>query len=482
MLWNRTKWKPTAIHCVLMAFFAIGFTLRLYLAQFPNIIHPDATFQTLEPAHRLAYGYGVITWEWRVGIRNWVFPAFLAALMKATAWMGPGSSGYLWGIRAALSLLSLITIWFGFSWAKRASGTTAAILAAGICAIWYDLVIFAPAALTGIVAAHMLLPGLYLGQYAERIPERRRMFLAALFCGLAVSLRIQLAPAIAFALVYFCRSNWKKRAVPLAAGFLLPLLVFGLVDAFTWSYPFQSYVENFWVNAIQGKAAQYGIAPWYWYVLALLQQMGPLVALAVLGLRRSPFLGWITLIALASHSLIAHKELRFIYVVMPLIATLGAIGLVEIVRDLSARFGYGTFPPKFLLGSTLFVLSACSYGLSATFPYFQKNAAGIAAFDRLDEYKPVCGIDLYGLPWFATGGYAHLHTDIPILIVPTTQDLRLQAGTFDALVASRASIPPLRGFQLEACWNDGCLYRRRGACSPPARNYEINAVLRDTGQ
>ena len=31
----------------------------------PNIFFPDEIFQTLEPAHRLVYGYGVISWEWR---------------------------------------------------------------------------------------------------------------------------------------------------------------------------------------------------------------------------------------------------------------------------------------------------------------------------------------------------------------------------------------------------------------------------------
>lgn len=61
MLWNRSPWKPSVIHYALAAFFAVGFLLRLYAAHFPNIIHPDAIFQTLEPAHRLAYGYGLTT-------------------------------------------------------------------------------------------------------------------------------------------------------------------------------------------------------------------------------------------------------------------------------------------------------------------------------------------------------------------------------------------------------------------------------------
>jgi hypothetical protein len=230
----------------------------------PNIIHPDEIFQTLEPAHRLAFGYGVITWEWREGVRSWVFPAFLAAVMRATEWMGSGSSGYLGGIAIVLSLISLITVWFGFAWGRRAGGKEAAIIAAGACAIWWELIYDAPKALTEVVAGHLLLPGLYLGVYGDRLPERKRLFLAGLFCGLAVSLRVQLAPAVAFAALYFCYPKWRERMFPVFSGLLLPVVAFGLVDAITWSYPFQSSFLYYWVNVVEGRSVSIGGAePWY---------------------------------------------------------------------------------------------------------------------------------------------------------------------------------------------------------------------------
>src|SRR5271157_4049627 len=90
-----------------LALLAIALGLRVGLAiHFPNVFHPDEIFQTLEPAHRLVYGYGVTTWEWREGIRSWVLPAFLAGVMRATGWMGSGSTGYTYGIIVVLSLAS----------------------------------------------------------------------------------------------------------------------------------------------------------------------------------------------------------------------------------------------------------------------------------------------------------------------------------------------------------------------------------------
>ena len=36
-----------------------------------------------EPAHRLAFGTGVITWEYIDGIRSWLLPSVIAAIMRA---------------------------------------------------------------------------------------------------------------------------------------------------------------------------------------------------------------------------------------------------------------------------------------------------------------------------------------------------------------------------------------------------------------
>ena len=63
----------------------IGLFIRVGVAtRFPNAAHTDEILEMQEPAHHLAYGYAVIAWEWREGARSWVFPAFLAGVMRAT--------------------------------------------------------------------------------------------------------------------------------------------------------------------------------------------------------------------------------------------------------------------------------------------------------------------------------------------------------------------------------------------------------------
>ena len=106
---------------------------------------------------------------------------------------GHGFTGYVAGTAVVLSLISLVTIWFGYAWAKRASGTPAAIVAALACSFFFGLVYFAPKALNEVVAAHVLLPGLYLGVYGEKLGERKRLL------SRGISLRFGCVPAYSIA-------------------------------------------------------------------------------------------------------------------------------------------------------------------------------------------------------------------------------------------------------------------------------------------
>jgi hypothetical protein len=464
---------------LLACVFLVALLLRVGVAvRVPNLVHPDEVFQTQEPAHRLAYGYGIVTWEWRDGVRSWALPAFLAAVMRATEWMGPGSSGYLAATTILLSLISLTTVWFGFAWARRAGGIEAAMIAAGGCAIWYELVIFSPRALNEVLAAHILLPGLYLGAYADGRWEKRKLFLAGLFCGLAMSLRIQLFPAVVVAGLYFCWSRWRARTAVVLAGILLPAAVFGAVDAITWSYPFQSFFRYFWVNAVEGRSALYGTEPWYWYTLILLAHLGPMLFLALLGVRRSPFLGWIALAILAPHSILPHKEVRFIYPLMPILITLAALGTMEIAKELD-RFLKSPIFPKVIAGIAMILFAVLSVFLAPQFAYWERSGGSMALIDRLSRDSTVCGLGVHGVSWFYTGGYTHLHRQVPIVLLSEGAWLDRQSSTINAVIAN-GTRPHLRSdFSLTGCSDGVCLYQRPGSCASPQEN-EVNAVLRRT--
>ncbi|KAF8772256.1 hypothetical protein HU200_005971 [Digitaria exilis] len=47
--------------------------------------NPDEHWQCLEVAHRIAFGYGHLTWEWKRGLRSYLHPLIFAALYKILA-------------------------------------------------------------------------------------------------------------------------------------------------------------------------------------------------------------------------------------------------------------------------------------------------------------------------------------------------------------------------------------------------------------
>ncbi|MGA3335043.1 MAG: hypothetical protein ABSC62_12865 [Terracidiphilus sp.] len=474
-----TRAKIISAWAVLLGF---AFALRLGLALgSPSIFFPDEIFQTLEPAHRLVYGYGVIPWEWRLGIRSWVFPAFLAGVMRATAWMGSGSAGYLLGTMIVLSLISLTTVWFAYAWAKRASGTPAAIVAALACSFYFGLVYFAPKALTEVIAAHVMLPGLYLGVYGQQLGERKRLALAGLFCGLAACLRIQLLPALAFAAVYFCYPRWRQRAPWVAAGFSAPVLLFGAVDWITWSYPWQSFIRYYEENVVRGPGKDLTLVqPWYWYLLVLLVLIGPAILFLFHGSRRSPFLAIFCAIVVVAHSVIPHKEVRFLYPILAPAITLAAMGIVDLLAEIKRGVRFLNHP-KWVVAISVSFFFISSAMLAAQCADWYKTPWGVGAFDRLDREAGLCGVGIYDRIWWESGGYTHLHRNVPIVQVTSAAELAGDAPFFNALIAPRNSpaVPP--AFGQSQCWKGVCLFEREGTCTAPAADVELNGYLKKVG-
>lgn len=462
----------SAVIALLIVITCVGLGLRVAQSlRISSFVHADEVFQTLEPAHRLIYGSGIVTWEWRDGVRSWVFPWLLSLVMRCTEWMGPGSTGYLLAIRLLLALTSMTTVWFGYAWAKRASGTEAAILAAAGCALWYGLVGFAPRAFSEVMATNFLLVALYVGYYAAWPTEKGRLLLAGFFFGLTMSFRVPLAPTVLFAAFFCCRKDWKQ-LLPLACGAALPVLAFGLADLVTWHHAFQSFYLYVQEN-LSGRSQSFGTEPWNWYLVDLTKHFGPVLLLAVLGVRRCKFLGGVGLIILVSHSLIAHKEPRFIYPMAPILIVLAAIGLWEILGRAAATLKIAVNPVTMILTGAAILLS-CSSLLGSAFPY-SRDSQTMAYFHQLSEEKDVCGVALYGVPWVLSGGYTYLHHPVAI-IVPGSEQFNAEAENFNVLVARQGFPITDSRYVPRDCRHGICLYQRPGGCTHSS-TVELNTLL-----
>jgi GPI mannosyltransferase 3 len=463
---------------ILLFALAIRVSVGLFL---PNMSYPDEVFQTLEPAHSLAYHHGIVTWEYRMGYRSWVLPGLLAGIMRLTDWIKPGSEGYLIGVVSLLCLLSLTAVLFAFWWSYRAAGVAAGIVAAVACGFWFELVFYAPKAFTEVIAAHIFLPAVYLAAYGRRWAARSRLFVAGLLCGCVLGLRVQFALAVAILVFYTCGRQWKGKWLPMLAGIALTFSIFGLVDGLTWAYPFQSTILYLSANLL-GKhhGPHFSISPWYFYLIMLAKYLGPMLVLAILGARKSPLLAWLVVAVVLPHCLIGHKEYRFIYPALPLLITLAAIGLVGLLTSMAERFPMPKrFPAVAAIGTGFCLLTSAAY---ATHTHRWTGYSGnLKAFQTLSRESGVCGVGLYGIPWENSGGYAYLHQPVSLYPIASDAEFDSLAPGFNYLVAN-ASSPTLHDvYQLQRCWSATCLYKRPGTCANlPGR--DLNAVLQSKGE
>jgi alpha-1,6-mannosyltransferase len=121
-----------------------------------------------------------------------------------------------------------------------------------------------------------------------------------------------------------------------SAMFFIPLTV--LIDSFFWQEATWPELEVLFFNTYENRSSEWGTSPWHWYFTsALVKILTGQILLFVCGIISNsnklvidvrishilfPILSFIAL-----YSLLPHKELRFLFPVLPGINILAAIGL-----------------------------------------------------------------------------------------------------------------------------------------------------------
>jgi hypothetical protein len=475
----------------LLLLLALALLLRLgAIIAFPSLHHPDENFQLFEQAHRIAFGYGVVPWEFRDGVRSPVLPYGLAALF----WLGDkivGSpEGYLALARLALALISLIAVAAVYRMGERTSATHA-VMAGLVAATWFELVYFASRPLTEAVATTFLLTALALASVGvERLDFRRLLAIGFCLC-LGLMLRLQLAPGLLVVAVATGGRDLRGRWLPMALGGLAPLLVFGAADWLYWGAPFSSYLTALRIDLFDGKASQFGVEPAGFYFGQIADVWaGALPAMAALVLLRGRASAlWIAaaLAIIATHMAIPHKEYRFVFpafACLALVAAMGSADLIERLQALPPRAGAALLG----VGAALWIATSATLAIAPGFSdeWFEGRDLIEAEFSLAHD-TDLCGVLFYDHDWASTGGYAHLHRDVPLYaLVDDRETARRSTAAFNVVVLARASVEDFAPqFTLQECSGDAdddvCIVKREGACTP-APELEVNAMLRRTDE
>ena len=456
---------------ILAAILVLGLAIRVASAVlYPSVHHPDETFQYWEQGHRFAFGYGMIPWEYRTGIRSYFIPAVIAAVLEVVAAFGGGVGARTVTVQVLLSGLSLSIIATAFAWGRRAGGMSAALLAAAFATTWFELVYFAAKPLTEAIAASLLFPAAYF--LCLRHSSRMLPIWGGVLLGLAFVVRFQLAPAIALIILSTIVVNGWRRALPAVLAALAVILAGGIADWLTLGTPFQSVWLNFMINAIEGKADQYGIEPAHWFFLhfsALWAGFAVLMmVLAAVGLARAPVLFTVALVIVLAHSAIGHKEYRFVFPAVPFLLTLAAIGTARLFD--AATKTHILRHRAAVLAMIVATMTLTSVNL-ANQPIYKDNwvraSNGLAGFRIAAGVEQACGIGLAGWTWVDTPGYRGLGRDVPIYQLTSEDHARELEPAYNVVVRRGGAWDVFKDdYEDVGCQGDICVALRPGTCSP----------------
>jgi GPI mannosyltransferase 3 len=457
---------------------ALAILLRLQpILVEPSAVWPDEIFQTSEPAHRLVFGSGLVAWEFQLGVRSWVLPGIIAGLMELSRIIGDGPDYYLPVIAVGFAALAAAPVVCCFLWCRPLFGVTGALLAGLAVAVAAEPVYFGARTLSETVAAHLLVVALWVLDPGYLVASRRRLFTGGALCGLVFATRVQLAPAIAVAMMW---TSWRANRGRLAAtlaGVAAILAAVGVLDTLTLGYPFASVWRYVLYNVFYGVSSTFGVESWPYYLLGELGVWGgagaTMLLLTAIGTWRLPLLLVVAVVILAVHSSIGHKEYRFIYPAIVPLTVLAGVGLAQ-MASWGRHWLIGRGVSVTAAAATSAALAVAWWGV-ASFQVW--NGATLRAHRQRMHDKLVaasfvahgpapCGIGLYGLhgeDWGGYGGYTHFHWPAPMYWPEDETALTTAADTFDTLLYTDPP-PPVLGFTTRQCVGEVCIAQRAGGC------------------
>jgi len=437
-----------------------------------GVLWADEIYQSVEQAHRLVFGVGMIPWEFRDGARSWIFPGVLAGVLKVASFFTATGLGLMRAVKLFMVAVSIVAIVFGMRIAHRVAGRTASLFAGALIGGFPALVVFSPRAMSEMASGAMIagVALLALG------PGKRRTAAAGLLGGIATFMRVQNGVAVlALLLVPLLRRRWRE-ALGYSVGGIAGTAVGAAIDWMTWGKPYHSIWTNLKFNLVENRAvAGWGASPWSYYFATFWTSTGwPLLIVAaglLLTLPRAPGLVLTVGATLGAHVAIQHKEYRFVMPIVPLALALAGAGLAMVIDRVrvfrtDVRVAWiGAAALGALLAWPTRQLTQAKMGYLVNHPNGQRSVwhhdeERNLALAEVSARADACGVAFPGMAAVSAGGYSYLHKKLPVAWGwPETAGANYYISTLDP------TPPP--GYQLVRDYGEiHWLFRRDGSCTP----------------
>ncbi|HPS30158.1 MAG TPA: glycosyltransferase family 39 protein [bacterium] len=435
------KFNSFSDRSVFIFIFLIALIFRTYAALTSIApIHPDEIFQTVEMAHKAAFGKGFVFWEFNVGARSWFLPGVFAGIYKILDFLGVKDPFYLnAGLKITLGFfhsfaVSVVYLLFRKYFRDR---FTAFFFTLSL-AFSYILSYISARTLSESAALPFMVFAVYQSvKYVENYKYRHLVY-SVFLSGIAFMIRFQTASftlGLAIAFLFVSRKHIKTSLI-FGFGYLGMILVQGVLDELTWGKFMQSFLTYFDYNVLRGVANKHGVEPWYFYIKQIAANFNPAIYLSaalfavtvIFSFKKNqleflfsfPFLFFLFV-----HAVISHKEPRFIFPFYFFILTASSASFAFIYEKY--------FRNRFLIAVLFLLIIMAAYTSSlvrfsenwnssvAWYEYwgndkgFDKRFKGnIELSIQMGRIQNLKSADVYGIPKLWSGGYAYFHKNAPI--------------------------------------------------------------------
>ena len=487
----------------LLAILGVALAFRLALASQMTVLHADEVWQYLEPAYGLITGSWVRAWEFHAGIRGWFVPVLLIPPLALGHAVAPESQLHIYLMRVMLALISLgIPIaWYDLA---RPMGRGHALIAAWVAATWCEVFYFGVRPSSEAIGMALLFPAMAMAQRLHQRPERRMALLLGLLLALGFVVRFHYLPAIGLIALWGLGRNWRTALPGLLLGFAAGLALGGLCDLVTGHAPLVWIWRSIAFNVVTGGSSMFGTQPPWWFAQYQIETWSwaalAIIPLIVVGAWRRPMLLTLALAVYATHSLIAHKEYRFVIIGATTLVLLAAIGSVELCvllrrRPAIARRMPGERATLVALGGIWMMLSV-AVALSPIFiAYWGQGDKAYSTLVIAGEQPGICGVALYQQPNHPALAMSMFNRAVPALLFDGPEapaEARAMVSRYNVAVASQlngATLPT--GFHLVTCWHAGnmpiedrqqCVFARSGGCHGTAGDFDYQPAMERRGK
>ncbi|XP_023535348.1 GPI mannosyltransferase 3 [Cucurbita pepo subsp. pepo] len=412
---------------------AFRFANALLLQTYFN---PDEHWQALEVAHRIAFGYGHLTWEWKRGIRSYFHPLPFACLYKLLAILGLDTPLFM--IKAPRLLESIFSAVGDFYFYKLSSALFGDYVAKWALfsqlTNWFMFFCF-NRTLSNSLETVLTLVSLYYWPCIRVAPTRfskvwRKMalFMAALSCAVRPTSAITWL-YVGMLELFSARDRLRfifLEAAPIGSlvlgiTFLLDRLMYG-----SWVFVPLNFLK---FNVLSSGGDFYGTHKWHWYFTqgftAMLFSFIPFSISGIISSKKWKLTGLIIWV-LGVHSLLGHKEFRFVLPILPIALMFSGYSLAALRYPASpngkrekSRDVHSKRPMKMKLAVIFLLATNIPMGLYMSLVH-QRGTEDVMNHLAKEAVSEKVKSILFLMPCHSTPYYSTLHRNLPMRFLDCT--------------------------------------------------------------